>query len=112
MLRNEGRRGQSPRAAGRLPSRGITRRPLLSDGGVARLRVYGTGQKDWAATDTKEPRDLAALAVGGACVGFSGAHLGHPNKLIGETLPEGRLLSGTSGPGVERPSLTGRFRLV
>lgn len=66
----------------------ITRRLLLSDGGVARLRVYGTGQKDWTATDAKEPLDLVALAFGGACVGFSNAHFGHPNKMIGEMMLE------------------------
>lgn len=63
-------------------------RPLsFSDGGIARLRVYGSGQKDWTATDPKEPFDLVALAHGGACVGFSNAHFGHPNNMIGEALP-------------------------
>ncbi|XP_014396026.1 PREDICTED: probable allantoicase [Myotis brandtii] len=54
----------------------------LTDGGVARLRVYGVGHKDWASADPKEPVDLAAMASGGACVGFSNAHFGHPNKMI------------------------------
>ncbi|XP_006910279.1 probable allantoicase [Pteropus alecto] len=60
---------------------------IFPDGGVARLRVYGTGQKDWIATDAKEPLDLVALAFGGACVGFSNAHFGHPNKVIGVGQP-------------------------
>ncbi|GAB5570080.1 probable allantoicase isoform X1 [Prionailurus iriomotensis] len=56
---------------------------IFPDGGIARLRVYGCGQKDWTATDPKEPFDLAAIAHGGACVGFSNAHFGHPNNMIG-----------------------------
>ncbi|KAI5764764.1 ALLC protein [Gulo gulo luscus] len=60
---------------------------IFPDGGIARLRVYGTGQKDWAATDPKEPFDLVAIAHGGACVGFSNAHFGHPNNMIGVGKP-------------------------
>ncbi|XP_042789699.1 probable allantoicase isoform X2 [Panthera leo] len=56
---------------------------IFPDGGIARLRVYGCGQKDWTATDPKEPFDLVAIAHGGACVGFSNAHFGHPNNMIG-----------------------------
>ncbi|KAF3826918.1 hypothetical protein GH733_006064 [Mirounga leonina] len=40
---------------------------IFPDGGIARLRVYGTGQKDWTAADPKEPFDLVAIAHGGAC---------------------------------------------
>ncbi|XP_070284470.1 probable inactive allantoicase [Myotis yumanensis] len=61
---------------------------IFPDGGVARLRVYGVGHKDWASADPKEPVDLAAMASGGACVGFSNAHFGHPNKMIGIGQPE------------------------
>ncbi|KAG8512402.1 putative allantoicase [Galemys pyrenaicus] len=56
---------------------------IFPDGGIARLRVYGTGHKDWTATDSTEPLDLVAIAYGGACVGFSDAHFGHPNNMIG-----------------------------
>nr|XP_036286195.1 probable allantoicase [Pipistrellus kuhlii]KAF6270249.1 allantoicase [Pipistrellus kuhlii] len=56
---------------------------IFPDGGVARLRVYGVGHKDWASADPKEPVDLAAMANGGACVGFSNALFGHPNRMIG-----------------------------
>ncbi|XP_055284087.1 probable inactive allantoicase [Moschus berezovskii] len=56
---------------------------IFPDGGIARLRVYGTGQKDWTAGDPKEPLDLVTVAYGGACVGFSNAHFGHPNNIIG-----------------------------
>ncbi|XP_047378982.1 probable inactive allantoicase isoform X1 [Sciurus carolinensis] len=56
---------------------------IFPDGGIARLRVYGTGQKDWTAIDPKDPVDLVAIAFGGVCVGFSNAHFGHPNNMIG-----------------------------
>ncbi|XP_077912044.1 putative inactive allantoicase isoform X3 [Halichoerus grypus] len=65
------------------PRMSIQAANLEEDGGIARLRVYGTGQKDWTATDPKEPFDLVAIAHGGACVGFSNAHFGHPNNMIG-----------------------------
>uniref|UniRef100_A0A2K5E0D0 Probable inactive allantoicase n=1 Tax=Aotus nancymaae TaxID=37293 RepID=A0A2K5E0D0_AOTNA len=52
---------------------------IFPDGGIAWLRVFGTGQKDWTATDPKEPEDLATIA----CVGFSNANFGHPNNIIG-----------------------------
>ncbi|XP_006864035.1 PREDICTED: probable allantoicase [Chrysochloris asiatica] len=56
---------------------------IFPDGGIARLRVYGVGQKDWIATDPKEPLDLVTIAFGGICVGFSNACFGHPNNMIG-----------------------------
>ncbi|KAK1333309.1 hypothetical protein QTO34_006850 [Cnephaeus nilssonii] len=60
---------------------------IFPDGGIARLRVYGVGYKDWASADPKEPVDLVAMASGGACVGFSNAHFGHPNRMIGVGQP-------------------------
>ncbi|XP_043783823.1 probable allantoicase [Cervus elaphus] len=56
---------------------------IFPDGGIAPLRVYSTGQKDWTAGDPKEPLDLVTIAYGGACVGFSSAHFGHPNNITG-----------------------------
>lgn len=56
---------------------------IFPDGGIARFRVYGTGQKDWTASDSKEPSDLVTIAYGGVCVGFSNTHFGHPNNMIG-----------------------------
>lgn len=79
--------------------------PSLADGGVARLRVYGVGHKDWASADPKEPVDLAAMASGGACVGFSNAHFGHPNKMIGEKTPRGWRLSWVSSHQGGPPSV-------
>ncbi|XP_074144163.1 putative inactive allantoicase isoform X2 [Sminthopsis crassicaudata] len=58
------------------------------DGGLARLRVYGTGQKDWSAADPKELIDLVSMVHGGVCVGFSNAHFGHPKNIIGIGKPK------------------------
>ncbi|KAB0347657.1 hypothetical protein FD754_012514 [Muntiacus muntjak] len=41
------------------------------------------GIRDWTAGNPKEPLDLVTIAYGGACVGFSNAHFGHPNNIIG-----------------------------
>eukprot|EP00069_Balaena_mysticetus_P000756 bmy_14887T0 len=34
-------------------------------------------------SDPKEPLDLVTIVYGGACVGFSNAHFGHPNNIRG-----------------------------
>ncbi|XP_015417281.1 PREDICTED: probable allantoicase [Myotis davidii] len=78
---------------------------IFPDGGVARLRVYGVGHKDWASADPTEPVDLVAMASGGACVGFSNAHFGHPNKMIGEKTPRAGVYPGVRAPG-ETPSVS------
>uniref|UniRef100_A0A8D0XTQ9 Probable inactive allantoicase n=1 Tax=Sus scrofa TaxID=9823 RepID=A0A8D0XTQ9_PIG len=46
---------------------------IFPDGGIARFRVYGIGQRDWTASDPKEPSDLQCAS-------------GHPNNIIGETM--------------------------
>ncbi|XP_074144160.1 putative inactive allantoicase isoform X1 [Sminthopsis crassicaudata] len=61
---------------------------IFPDGGLARLRVYGTGQKDWSAADPKELIDLVSMVHGGVCVGFSNAHFGHPKNIIGIGKPK------------------------
>ncbi|XP_047602528.1 probable inactive allantoicase [Lutra lutra] len=76
---------------------------IFPDGGIARLRVYGTGQKDWAATDPKEPFDLVAIAHGGACVGFSNAHFGHPNNMIGVGKPRSMADGWETARRLDRP---------
>ncbi|XP_056150929.1 allantoicase [Lampris incognitus] len=56
---------------------------LYPDGGVARLRVYGIGQRDWSSLPGHMNIDLVALANGGVCLGYSDAHFGHPRNMIG-----------------------------
>ncbi|XP_078255343.1 allantoicase [Rhinoraja longicauda] len=56
---------------------------MYPDGGIARLRLYGIGHNDWSAVSQRQTVDLAAMTNGGVCVGFSNAHFGHPNNIIG-----------------------------
>lgn len=56
---------------------------MYPDGGIARLKVYGVGQKDWSAMSTQGQADLVALVNGGVCLGYSDAHFGHPRNMIG-----------------------------
>ncbi|KAL0967642.1 hypothetical protein UPYG_G00254840 [Umbra pygmaea] len=56
---------------------------MYPDGGIARLRVYGIGQKDWSAMPTQKDVDLVAMINGGVCLGYSDAHYGHPRNMIG-----------------------------
>ncbi|TWW68394.1 allantoicase [Takifugu flavidus] len=56
---------------------------MYPDGGIARLRVLGIGQRNWASVSTHEDVDLVALPNGGVCLGFSNAHFGHPRNMIG-----------------------------
>lgn len=56
---------------------------MLTDGGIARLKVYGIGNKDWSTVPRKDQVDLVALVNGGVCVGYSEAHYGHPRNMIG-----------------------------
>jgi allantoicase len=52
---------------------------IYPDGGVARLRVYGTVAPDWSAGGE---RDLAALVHGGAVPAASDMFFGHKENLI------------------------------
>ncbi|XP_075838200.1 putative inactive allantoicase [Microtus pennsylvanicus] len=76
---------------------------IFPDGGIARLRVYGTGQRDWTSLDSKEPVDLVAIAFGGVCVGFSNAHFGHPNNMIGVGQPKSMADGWETARRLDRP---------
>uniref|UniRef100_A0A3B5AAC3 Allantoate amidinohydrolase n=1 Tax=Stegastes partitus TaxID=144197 RepID=A0A3B5AAC3_9TELE len=56
---------------------------MYPDGGIARLRAYGVGQRDWLSVSTNQLVDLVALTNGGVCLGYSDAHFGHPRNMIG-----------------------------
>lgn len=56
---------------------------MFPDGGIARLRVYGIGERDWSCESAQQEVDLVAQTNGGVCLGFSDAHFGHPRNMIG-----------------------------
>ncbi|CAL8312074.1 unnamed protein product [Lota lota] len=56
---------------------------IYPDGGVARFRVYGVGQRDWSSVPAHQDVDLVGMANGGVCLGYSDAHFGHPRNMIG-----------------------------
>ncbi|XP_027135110.1 allantoicase [Larimichthys crocea] len=56
---------------------------MYPDGGIARLRVYGVGLRDWSSVASQQDVDLVALTNGGVCLGYSDAHFGHPRNMIG-----------------------------
>uniref|UniRef100_A0A8C8U342 Probable inactive allantoicase n=1 Tax=Peromyscus maniculatus bairdii TaxID=230844 RepID=A0A8C8U342_PERMB len=76
---------------------------IFPDGGIARLRVYGTGQRDWTSSGAKDPVDLVAIAFGGICVGFSNAHFGHPNNMIGVGKPRSMADGWETARRLDRP---------
>lgn len=55
-----------------------------TDGGLARLKVYGTMLRDWSLSGLNHLSDLAAMVNGGTCVGYSDAQLGHPQNILGK----------------------------
>ncbi|XP_056420095.1 probable inactive allantoicase isoform X2 [Hyla sarda] len=56
---------------------------LYPDGGIARFKVYGIGQRDWSLCGPNDLEDLLSMANGSVCLGYSDAHYGHPRNLIG-----------------------------
>ncbi len=55
---------------------------IYPDGGVARLRAYGTVFKDWTAIARDESVDLAAAENGGVAVACSDMHFGSAQNLL------------------------------
>ncbi|WAP69706.1 allantoicase [Jiella pelagia] len=55
---------------------------IFPDGGIARLRVYGTIEKDWGLVSPDETIDLAAMENGGTAVAWNDAHYGHPANML------------------------------
>ncbi|KAF9581719.1 hypothetical protein BGW38_001163 [Lunasporangiospora selenospora] len=54
---------------------------MYPDGGVARLRVFGTVRKS-VPESKSEIFDLAAIGAGASVVDFSDAHFGHPSNML------------------------------
>ncbi|CAN5621005.1 allantoicase [soil metagenome] len=55
---------------------------IYPDGGVARLKVYGTVQRDWQACPRDQQFDLAAVENGGSVVACNDMFFGNINNMI------------------------------
>ncbi len=55
---------------------------IFPDGGIARLRVYGTPATDWTKRDPSALWDLIAAENGGRVVAWSDAHFGLPHNVL------------------------------
>jgi allantoicase len=56
---------------------------IFPDGGVARLRIYGEAEIDWArVARTNRPVDLASIRYGGLVLGASDMHFGARDNMI------------------------------
>jgi allantoicase len=55
---------------------------IYPDGGVARLKVYGTVHKDWQACPRDEQMDLAAVENGGTVIACNDMFFGNKNNMI------------------------------
>ncbi|MGK6312569.1 allantoicase [Neorhizobium sp. DT-125] len=56
---------------------------IYPDGGIARLRVYGSAHFDWEKVGPGEEIDLAYIFHGAKALAWSDAHYGHPDKMLG-----------------------------
>jgi allantoicase len=56
---------------------------IYPDGGVARLRVYGTAFFDWSKVGADEEIDLGYIFHGAKSLAWSDSHYGHPDKILG-----------------------------
>jgi allantoicase len=93
---------------------------IYPDGGVARLRVYGSVYRDWAHTTSTEPLDLAAALNGGMALACSDEHYGSMGNLLlpgrGVNMADGWETRRRRGPGYDwvilRLGHRGRIRRV
>ncbi|MDO6962738.1 allantoicase [Rhizobium alvei] len=76
---------------------------IYPDGGVARLRVYGTAAFDWSRVGAGEEIDLGYIFHGGKSLAWSDAHYGHPDKMLepgrGNNMGDGWETKRRRGPG-------------
>ena len=77
------------------------------DGGMARLRVYGTVVPNW--DNLKGTIDLAALKNGGKALEFSNAHYGHPMRMLAPNRSTGMHDGWETARNLNRPSI---FKMV
>jgi allantoicase len=93
---------------------------LYPDGGIARLRVHGTLQRDWTRIAGKEVVDLAAALNGGRALACSDEHYGSMGNLLlpgrGASMADGWETRRRRGPGFDwvivRLGCSGRIQFV
>lgn len=56
---------------------------IYPDGGVARLRVYGSAYFDWSKVGANDEVDLGYIFNGAKSLAWSDAHYGVPDKMLG-----------------------------
>ena len=78
---------------------------IFPDGGVARLRIYGTVVPDWTKMTPGEPIDLAAVENGGAALACSDMFFSSMNNLVmpgrAENMGDGWETKRRRGPGYD-----------
>ena len=55
---------------------------IYPDGGVARLRVFGDPEVDWAKISKDEVVELSSVTLGGRIVAYNDAHYGDPLRIL------------------------------
>ena len=93
---------------------------IYPDGGVARLRAYGTLQRDWTQPEGEEAIDLAAALNGGRALACSDEHYGAMGNLLlperGASMADGWETRRRRGPGFDwvilRLGTSGRIQFV
>lgn len=76
---------------------------IYPDGGVARLRVYGTAYFDWSKVSPETEIDLGFIFNGSKALAWSDAHYGHPDRMLspgrGVNMGDGWETARRRGPG-------------
>ncbi len=76
---------------------------IYPDGGIARLRVYGSAYFDWSKVGPDEEVDLAYIFGGAHSLAWSDAHYGHPDRILapgrGVNMGDGWETARRRGPG-------------
>ncbi|MGV0911335.1 allantoicase [Martelella sp. FOR1707] len=76
---------------------------IFPDGGIARLRVYGSAYFNWEKVGENEEIDLAYIFGGTHALHWSDAHYGHPDRMLapgrGVNMGDGWETARRRGPG-------------
>ncbi|XP_028578308.2 putative inactive allantoicase [Podarcis muralis] len=78
---------------------------IYPDGGIARLKVYGTMQREWPLSGLNHLSDLVAMVNGGVCVGYSDTQLGHPGNILGPGRAKSMKDGWETGRSLQRPPI-------